>query len=738
MKKIAKLFVIPAASLFAFTALQGCSDENTFMEGEGQLRMRMVLNSELTRADEAEGEADDIASTARIYILDSKGGILHKYEGLADVPNTIPLRYGKYTAEAYAGKQVPASYDDKYYVARTEFEIDKASTNVVLECKIENVAAQVSAESIQKLDGKLKDWKFTIGHSNGVLDFTEENVAATGYYTLPADDTDLVYTVTGKNADDVAFTKTGVIKDVLPNHLYELNVVANDKTEDVVGGAFIDIIVNDIDESKIKNETIVIYSRPDVAGSDFDLGKQQYAQVGSFTDKAIRIRSFGDLQALRVETEDGTDFYESTNSIDLMIASPQKEAALKDAGLYWTGATSKDDDPETAVGHLIFKDKFLNSLPTHDKEYRFRITATDKNNKTRVAVLRIANTEAAIVYDDPVVLTPIDQAKDLMAVSATSATVTGSITGDATNIVVQYREVGTTEWQSVPAQTTRASVTFTAKLTNLKPGATYEYRVAADGFESSDIFTLQTEEKYLIPNASFEEWSTYSVKVLFSTKNVVFPGSGSERYYWDSGNEGSATVNMVLTDKSSNMIHSGTYAARLESKSAAGVIAAGNIFAGTYVRTDGTNGVLSLGREYNGSHPTAVQVYANYRPGTDVSVKSGNESYVGSLKAGGNDHGQIYVALTTGPVEIRTNPDNRKLFNPEDPEVIAYGQVTWTEAFGPDGQLQLLTIPLTYNAKAKTVKPTHLVITAAASKFGDYFSGSVGSTIYLDDFELVY
>ena len=108
------------------------------------------------------------------------------------------------------------------------------------------------------------------------------------------------------------------------------------------------------------------------------------------------------------------------------------------------------------------------------------------------------------------------------------------------------------------------------------------------------------------------------------------------------------------------------------------------------------------------------------------------------MVAGGTDHGQVYVALTDEPVEIRTNPSKQKLFEKDDVHVLAYGQVTWTDAFGPDGQLQLLEIPIEYNERARSKRPTHLVIVASASKFGDFFAGSASSVMYLDDFELVY
>lgn len=49
-----------------------------------------------------------------------------------------------------------------------------------------------------------------------------------------------------------------------------------------------------------------------------------------------------------------------------------------------------------------------------------------------------------------------------------------------------------------------------------------------------------------------------------------------------------------------------------------------------------------------------------------------------------------------------------------------------------------MEIPLEYKDSAKTTELTHLVIVCSASKFGDYFCGSTGSVMYLDDFELVY
>ncbi len=361
--------------------------------------------------------------------------------------------------------------------------------------------------------------------------------------------------------------------------------------------------------------------------------------------------------------------------------------------------------------------------------------------------VRIANTDEAIVYADPIIVETELFEKDFTAVSATSASIPLKITNpDVENPMLQYRASGAGSWESVPVSFTRADIAAVVKVSGLTPSTVYEYRLVAgnliDGayeFESG-INSFTTESKYIIPNASFEDWGEYTAKTMLGNKTVIYPGlsrESHEDHFWDSGNEGAATANKVLTNKSTDMVHSGTYSARLASDAALGIIAAGNIFTGYYVKTDGTNGVLSVGHTYDGSHPSKLRVYANYRPGDGAIVKGENKQYV-DIVNGGSDHGQIYVALTTAPIEIRTNPSNRKLFDKTDMEVLAYGEVTWKEAFGQDGQLQLVEIPLGYNERAKTNKPTHLVIVCSASKFGDYFCGSSKSVMYLDDFELVY
>ena len=99
------------------------------------------------------------------------------------------------------------------------------------------------------------------------------------------------------------------------------------------------------------------------------------------------------------------------------------------------------------------------------------------------------------------------------------------------------------------------------------------------------------------------------------------------------------------------------------------------------------------------------------------------------------DSCQIYVALTdwTAPYQIRTNPKNRQLFNPNSPEIIAYGELTCGETTGGYRQF---TIELKYNSTSR--QPRYLQITCAGSKYGDYFTGGPGATMYVDQLSFDY
>jgi hypothetical protein len=687
------------------------SDEPFSSDGEGSLRLRMVVNSEVTRS---EMNTEELADKCVIYISDSKG-LLHKYNGLGEVPSSIALKSGHYVGEAWTGDSVTASFDKKFYKAYQPFDITKGDVaNVVLNCKIANVVASVApAENLQ---GKLKNYTVTVGNSRGSLNFTEENVAyAHGYFMQPNGDTSLTWIISGENEDGKAFTKEGVINNVKSAHEYVLNLSYNPTVDgDVSGGAFITVTVND--EEILVEDNVTIYAAPVIEGDDFDVNSTLAGPNGSFSDKTIKIYAHEGFSALTFKFSDKDAFGLPTDQFNLANLTEDAETSIKAAGLSWYFIDKTDLEQRNAV--ITLPAAMLNKLA--NGEYTIDITAADTAGRTRKQTLRINVSDAAV---EPETVEQSD-------IRAYSITLYGTLVkDDYTNPGFQYRKQGTSDWTTVLGVTTRASQKFMAQITGLQAGTTYEYRVIADGYVNPQVLTFTTESIFAIPNAGFETWVTNS-------KGAYIPGSSTTPTFWDSGNHGSITMSKNITTPSSDILNSGNYSALLQSQfvgigSFIGRFAAGNIYAGSYDNTDGTDGELTFGRPFNGTHPIKLRGWANYRPGTVDYVESG-----ANISKGDTDQGQLYVALTTKAFSIKTK--TKELFDQTDAAVLAYGEIVWTGNYGDDGKMRQFEITLEPRSNYYTSTPTYIVIVASASRYGDYFSGSSSSKLYIDDLELVY
>ena len=176
---------------------QACSSEEPFAAGgEGELRMQMVINSNVTRAATDE---DALRSNCVVYISGEKG-LLHKWKGLENVPESIMLKGGNYVAEAWTGDSVSASFDKKFYRGYQPFTVQPGVNSVVVNCKIANVVVSINPATIDAT--LMKDWKINVANSRASLDFTAENMDyAKGYFMMPNADKELVYTITGTNTE---------------------------------------------------------------------------------------------------------------------------------------------------------------------------------------------------------------------------------------------------------------------------------------------------------------------------------------------------------------------------------------------------------------------------------------------------------------------------------------------------------------------------------------------------------
>lgn len=310
--------------------------------------------------------------------------------------------------------------------------------------------------------------------------------------------------------------------------------------------------------------------------------------------------------------------------------------------------------------------------------------------------------------------------------------------------VVEYREAGSGNWQVVPGEkVTVRTTSYEAVIEGLTPGKDYECRATADGV-ASQVASFHTADPAQLPNSSFDDWSTIDV----NGRDLYQPWKAGDSPFWDTGNRGATTVG--ASNSTMGVEGSRTFA-NLQSKYIVIKFAAGNIFTGKYLETDGTNGVLSFGQPF-ASFPTKLQLDYSFK--TSTINKGGGKwddsygkyisraTYDGLL--GQPDSCNVYVALIGDkdeevykdvlyPFIVRTRPSTLKLFSPNSDNVIAFGSMTkgddvpeWTTT----------TIPLQYRFTNR--QPKYIVIVAASSKYGDYFVGGSETLLKIDNLKLLY
>lgn len=290
---------------------------------------------------------------------------------------------------------------------------------------------------------------------------------------------------------------------------------------------------------------------------------------------------------------------------------------------------------------------------------------------------------------------------------------------------IEYRIAGTDEWTRVAeSDITTDGGSFHARICHLSPLTTYETR-AFSGDIHGDVLSFTTGSAVQVPNSSLDEW--------WLDGKVWDPWPEGGEQYWDTGNKGATTLgtsnSFPTTDTSSGTGQAAMLETRFVGIGVLGKLAAGNLFAGRYVRTDGTNGILSFGRPFT-ERPTKLRGYLKYTSATINYATSEWEQLKGQP-----DTCIVWLALIDSPepFEIRTNPKNRQLFDPNGSYVIAYGKYESGETIP-----NYIPFEFTLDYKSTSRVPKYILITASASKYGDYFTGGAGSVLCLDDLELLY
>ncbi|MFI3280625.1 MAG: PCMD domain-containing protein [Rikenellaceae bacterium] len=309
-----------------------------------------------------------------------------------------------------------------------------------------------------------------------------------------------------------------------------------------------------------------------------------------------------------------------------------------------------------------------------------------------------------------------------------------------------YRIIGSDSWIEVSDEIVKSEGQFSTIVTGLTPATAYEFKAFSGDDESFEV-SATTEPATALTNGDLEEWS--------QPDKAWFPYLDVSTRFWDTGNSGSTLIGEAynLTTPSDDTCPGsiGSYSAQLKSTKVSVKFAAGNLFVGSFVKIAGiSGGIVGFGQPFT-ERPTAVRGWMKYTCGTIDMV---DETPPGETIVSGQtkDTGIIYAAVGTWtpekygissyesdmlgteqtPIIVDTR-DKSTLFDPTSDSVISYGELIFTES---QDEWVEFTIPLNYSSTS--LIPTHIVIVASASRYGDYFTGSTQSVMWLDDIELLY
>ena len=442
---------------------------------------------------------------------------------------------------------------------------------------------------------------------------------------------------------------------------------------------------------------------------------------------------------------------------------------LKENKLYWSFVgTKKDGTPFKAKGAIEAPESTGGSLVGTRHTMNFKYVVKDG----KLTFTLVVDKETTTITDK-IVWTPTSTGlstiknKDIWAkfVTIGGDVDTKEYDGD---VYVQYRTSSTDEWaipdvnsDNMVKATVDDKGVLSAVIKDLEPATDYQCRLvvydsvtAEDGTTSQQwVESVVSEKEFTtavaqqVPNASFEEAYTSGDYDIFNSTGVEPSASAG---WWGTGNQKSGvTIEITTSDSDVPYNTNNTKSVKMQSASKAGKFAAGNIYSGYFAGLNWSTlqGTVHFGRTKAAdgtnfvSRPTGMSFYVKYI----AAETSDTSSYV---NLGDYDEGQVRIAIgnwTTGggskesPISIYTGDAsstppahwNLQTFT----GTIAYGEMIFTQEHNDDGWMKV-TIPLTYNNITAT--PTHIIISAASSRFGDYFAGGVGSTMYLDDIELLY
>lgn len=717
---------------FSILSFSACRDSKPFGEetDTGWLNLGIKLTQEKIETRTA---TTDTLPDFSIKITNNNNDIIKSYANQDKIPEQLWLLTGNYKVSAISGTNENAAFNSPYYIGEKVFGIT-ANTGTSIELPVILSNAKVGVTYSERVINNFPDRTVKINNGLKQLTFTK-NENRQGYFKITEQTTTLNWDIEFVNNDGKLYIAEGIINAPKINTYYKITFDI-EQTGDGIGGVRIFPIIVEETVTKVEhNQDIIITPYPGVVGKlngeKFLIDEIQNILYNDQSSKFnVEISGFPAIKTLSIQhnISDLTDLGIGS-TIEFYELNTAAQQTLNDAGIFWTQNSSNN----LITFDLSRLAQALKVNTENSDPYQLTFTVTDLKDK------RTEKTISFNIFNSDVKTTSI-KGYDMWS---RHIVVKGNwLDIKPGSVYFEYRKKGEITWMSTQASGTiqidHTSKTFSDVISNLEPNT--DYQIRAVGTSPGNTVTATSDNEQQLPNMSFDSW------------NGNNPWNSADGKYWDTGNEVASMASTYMTsasDERPNGISTGK-SAMLESKFASavgvGAFAAGNLFIGNMRPLDlignGANGMMDFGRPYS-FRPTKLTGYYKYH--------SEKINYDKKGLSGKNDRFHIYIMLTTwnSPHFLNTKYPNT-FFNMTEirkgnvPEIIGFAELT-NESItdGTDNtpaidmkDFEYFELPIRYFRT--DIKPSYIVIAASSSMYGDYFTGGVGSKLFVDEFKLAF
>lgn len=700
------------AAALALTAgvLAGCSKNDIDSQaGTGAV----ALHVSATRAgdDSAAPSAYDPLAFQTIRIYNASDELLRRYTA-ASLPERLELLAGNYSVGVEVGEQVPASFEKKYYVGKQSFTVTAGQTaGVEVKCTRQNVMAKVAfdASIAEKFGTAVKVWVAAAAPEQsaelgkGSLDELTFTEAANGYFMLPEDVTTLVYKFEGTHSDPTVGNNGLITRE---GSLAGVSAGANCSmtfrySEDAPG--YIECFTIQVDDTTEDFTDDIVWTDISITGDGFNVEEQQDYIPGKSAAVTYQISNLTPIKDVML--------YSGSTSYDLLDNT-------------YPGITvDKTNDREMKVS---LGDEFFSALGGGAQSLRLRVRDTSNGELSRTTPFRVQGLLPVGASDCDLWFNRVTLKALILDPEASNVTFklgeksAAGVAGEENVYTATFEP----EWTLTTNSENSSYPSYYVPVagTGVFAGQKYDYGVKIGSLDFSGSFTAAGGPA--IPNGDMEGSLS-----CFGTSNA-------NTTMWGSGNN---SLKQGLCTAGSFTGMGGSQCAKLSASQTLGVLAAGNLFTGTF-RLSGTTGTVSFGQKYD---YTARPKSLKFKYHATVGAVDINK--YGTIQTGEQDISTIYVAIVDWSARHVVTSGTSAPTGTWDPAaqttlegsgaIIAYGIMDITSTTVGEAMVEG-EIPLRYYS-TDTAAPAGnytLVISCATSKYGDFMNGCSSNVLYVDDF----